>query len=100
MPKSWHRSPERLLFSPIWHSAVALCWAAPRRIRGPYTMIQIVTLLVAIGCLVCGLSPAPAVEPLKLLFLGDNGHHQPKARFDEVQPVLKARGIELTYSDK
>jgi uncharacterized protein len=38
--------------------------------------------------------------PAKLLFLGDNGHHQPKVRFDILAPVLKARGIELVYTDK
>src|SRR5437899_12032683 len=43
-----------------------------------------------------------AADPpsLKILFLGDNGHHQPKARFDQLAPVMKQRGIELTYSDK
>ncbi|HEX5104173.1 MAG TPA: PVC-type heme-binding CxxCH protein, partial [Pirellulaceae bacterium] len=41
-----------------------------------------------------------AAEPLELLFLGDNGHHQPAARFKELAPVLKERGIELTYTDK
>ncbi len=39
-------------------------------------------------------------EPLRILFLGDNGHHQPAARFRQLQPVLAARGIELTYSDR
>jgi putative membrane-bound dehydrogenase-like protein len=39
-------------------------------------------------------------EPLKLLFLGDRGHHQPVLRFKQLQPVLKERGIELTYSDQ
>jgi putative membrane-bound dehydrogenase-like protein len=45
---------------------------------------------------------APAAEPpkLKLLFLGDAGHHQPAARFRQLQPVFAARGIELTYTDK
>src|ERR1043166_9658941 len=43
---------------------------------------------------------AAAEPPLKLLFLGDNGHHQPAARFAQLQPVMKDRGIELTYSDK
>src|SRR4051812_44217704 len=43
---------------------------------------------------------AAAEPPLKLLFLGDNGHHQPAARFAQLQPLLKQRGIELTYSDK
>jgi type 1 glutamine amidotransferase len=41
-----------------------------------------------------------AAEPLKLIFLGDSGHHQPAARFAQLEPVLKERGIELTYSDK
>jgi type 1 glutamine amidotransferase len=34
---------------------------------------------------------------LKLLFLGDNGHHRPAERFRQLQPVLAARGIEITY---
>ena len=38
--------------------------------------------------------------PLKLLFLGDSGHHQPAARFRQLQPAMKERGIELTYTDK
>jgi putative membrane-bound dehydrogenase-like protein len=56
-----------------------------------------------ITTLVLGLSvvaTSSAAGPLKLLFLGDNGHHQPAARFKELQPVLKERGIELTYTDK
>ncbi|EMI54237.1 PVC-type heme-binding CxxCH protein [Rhodopirellula sallentina] len=35
---------------------------------------------------------------LKVLFLGDAGHHQPKARFDELHPLLSRRGIDLTYT--
>ena len=48
-----------------------------------------------------GMNSGSAAEskPLKLLYLGDNGHHQPRARFGQLQPVLKARGIELEYSD-
>ena len=38
-------------------------------------------------------------EPISVLFLGDNGHHNPRARFDEVDPVLRQRGIEMTYTD-
>ncbi len=49
---------------------------------------------------VAAYSYADVKSNLKLLFLGDNGHHQPKARFDQLQPVMKERGIELTYSDK
>jgi putative membrane-bound dehydrogenase-like protein len=44
---------------------------------------------------------APAAEPapLKLLFLGDNGHHRPARRFAELAPVMEKRKIELTYID-
>jgi putative membrane-bound dehydrogenase-like protein len=43
-----------------------------------------------------------AAEPpkLKVLFLGDNGHHQPRQRFGQLQPVLAKRGIELIYTDR
>lgn len=37
--------------------------------------------------------------PFSLLFLGDNGHHQPRQRFEQLSPVMKARGIDLTYTD-
>lgn len=43
-----------------------------------------------------GLTQAP---PLKLLFLGDNGHHRPAERFRQLQPVLSQRGIEIVYTD-
>jgi putative membrane-bound dehydrogenase-like protein len=37
---------------------------------------------------------------IKILFLGDNGHHQPQARFAQLAPLMKDRGIDLTYTDK
>lgn len=36
---------------------------------------------------------------LNLLFMGDNGHHQPSRRFQELAPALSQRGIELKYTD-
>jgi len=45
-----------------------------------------------------GLAEAP--KPLKILFLGDNGHHRPAERYRQLAPVLAARGIDLTYTDK
>ncbi len=39
-------------------------------------------------------------KPIKLLFLGDNGHHKPAERFRQLQPVLAKRGIDITYTDK
>jgi uncharacterized protein len=41
-----------------------------------------------------------AEPPVRVLFLGDNGHHQPAARFAQLEPVLAPRGIELVYTDK
>ncbi len=42
-----------------------------------------------------------AADPpkLKLLFLGDRGHHNPAARFKQFQPVMAARGIDVTYTE-
>jgi type 1 glutamine amidotransferase len=37
---------------------------------------------------------------IKLLFLGDHGHHRPALRFRQLQPVLTKRGIDLTYTDQ
>src|SRR5215471_19334878 len=53
-------------------------------------------LVVAFG------AAASAAEPpkLKVLFLGDNGHHKPAERFKQLLPVFAARNIELTYTDK
>ncbi|HZT82882.1 MAG TPA: PVC-type heme-binding CxxCH protein, partial [Gemmataceae bacterium] len=43
---------------------------------------------------------AESPRPLKLLFLGDDGHHRPAERFRQLQPVLAKRGIDLTYTDR
>jgi putative membrane-bound dehydrogenase-like protein len=59
--------------------------------------------IAALGFVVPTAATAPAAEPgrpLKVLFLGDNGHHQPPARFQQIKPVLAERSIELTYTDK
>lgn len=37
---------------------------------------------------------------LRLLFMGDNGHHRPESRFHELAPELARRGIELKYTDR
>jgi len=44
--------------------------------------------------------PMVAESPIRVLFLGDSGHHQPAQRFAQLLPVLAARGIELVYTDK
>lgn len=37
--------------------------------------------------------------PIRILFLGDNGHHKPVERFRQLQPVMAKRGVDLTYTD-
>ena len=47
-------------------------------------------------------SAALAAEPakLKVLFLGDKGHHKPADRFKQLEPPFAKRGIELVYTEK
>ncbi|HEV3142836.1 MAG TPA: PVC-type heme-binding CxxCH protein, partial [Gemmataceae bacterium] len=44
--------------------------------------------------------PAQSPPALKVLFLGDNGHHRPADRFRELQPAMAKRNIDITYTDK
>ncbi len=39
-------------------------------------------------------------QDLQLLFMGDNGHHQPARRFAELAPPLAERGVVLKYTDR
>ena len=36
---------------------------------------------------------------LNVLFLGDNGHHKPRQRYEMLRPAMQAVGIKLTYTD-
>ena len=57
--------------------------------------------LVFVALLAMASAVAVAAEPpVRVLFLGDNGHHQPAQRFAQLQPVLAPRGIELVYTDR
>src|SRR6266581_3009489 len=48
-------------------------------------------------------TPAAAAEegasPLRVLFLGDTGHHRPADRFKQLEPALRRHGIELDYTE-
>jgi putative membrane-bound dehydrogenase-like protein len=41
-----------------------------------------------------------AASPLKVLFLGDRGHHEPADRAAQITPVLAGRGIQVTYTER
>ena len=62
-----------------------------RRFLVPVVCVFVLTLR-------CSAEENPGV--IKILFLGDNGHHQPRQRFAQLQPVLAKRDIELTYTDQ
>lgn len=70
------------------------------RIRNLVDQAVIATFLMAMMLISAGRDAVAAdAGKLRLLYLGDNGHHQPRARFGQLQPVMKARGIELEYTD-
>ena len=57
-------------------------------------------LLVMAALVGGGLPPhVEETKPIRILFLGDDGHHLPAARFRDLQPVMAQRGIELTYTE-
>src|SRR4051812_21137417 len=60
--------------------------------------LRAVLALALIG--VCSFTLAAEPPRLRILFLGDNGHHRPAERFRLLAPVFKERGIDLTYTDK
>jgi putative membrane-bound dehydrogenase-like protein len=62
-------------------------------------ILRILTALVVVA-LAAGNAVAEEPKPLKILFLGDEGHHRPAERFRQLQPVLAKRGIDMTYTDK
>jgi type 1 glutamine amidotransferase len=46
-----------------------------------------------------GVSAVTAQAELKVLFLGDQGGHRPRERFDLVAPIFARRGIQLVYTE-
>jgi putative membrane-bound dehydrogenase-like protein len=63
-------------------------------------MIRCFSLALVAGLLSTAALPAAEPKPIRILFLGDNGHHKPSDRYRQVQPVLEKRGIDLQYTDK
>ena len=65
--------------------------------------MRLTTTLALAATFFCAVSTtASAAEQgrLKLLYLGDNGHHQPAVRFKQLQPALAKQKIDLVYSDE
>ena len=47
-----------------------------------------------------GTGPTSSRPALRVLFLGDRGHHRPADRAAQLKPVLASRGIDVTYTEK
>jgi len=60
-------------------------------------LLRVVSFVALLFC--SGALQAADAKPLQVLFLGDRGHHQPEARWKQLQGPLAARGIVLTYSE-
>src|SRR6266576_317645 len=63
-------------------------------------MIRHLICACLLNLLVSQVAFSEASKPIKLLFLGDTGHHRPAERFRQLQPILAKRGIDITYTDK
>ncbi|MFO0907555.1 MAG: PVC-type heme-binding CxxCH protein [Isosphaeraceae bacterium] len=59
----------------------------------------LVSVMVACSSSSWGAS-AESPEPLRVLFLGDRGHHRPADRAAQFIPVMHDRGIEVTYTER
>ncbi|MGN6544413.1 MAG: PVC-type heme-binding CxxCH protein, partial [Aureliella sp.] len=59
--------------------------------------LAIVSLAAVLGF--SSSSRAADEKPLKLLFLGDQGHHRPADRAAQLIPVMAERGIQIRYTE-
>ncbi len=59
----------------------------------------VLTLATGIGLAQGEFARGAEPAPIKILFLGDNGHHRPAERAAQLVPVLGQRGIDLRYTD-
>jgi putative membrane-bound dehydrogenase-like protein len=63
-------------------------------------MVRCGLLAILLGACAAAALPAEQPRTIKILFLGDEGHHRPAERFRQLQPVLARRGIDLVYTDR
>src|SRR5690606_38693901 len=61
-----------------------------------------IALGICIGLLTARPAPAQSTTPdkLQVLFLGDDGHHQPAARVRQILPFMAGQGIDIFYTER
>jgi type 1 glutamine amidotransferase len=62
--------------------------------------VRLPSLLFVLVSLIVSSATYAQAKDLKVLFLGDHGHHRPRERFVQLEPVLAERGVKLVYTDK
>jgi putative membrane-bound dehydrogenase-like protein len=75
------------------------CAAAIVRVGRLALVSAIALMAMAASTPVASVAQAPAGGRIKVLFLGDDGHHQPNPRAKSILPVLAERGIDMFYTD-
>src|SRR6266542_2230996 len=73
----------------------------------PHSRMKMDSSFISVGaallcaCFSNGLPAAAAAEAagLRVLFLGDTGHHKPADRFKQLEPALRRHRIELDYTE-
>jgi len=61
--------------------------------------LKLLSLIVAFLGSTWTLPFARCADPIKLVFLGDQGHHRPADFAGRIAPVLRARGIDIEYTE-
>ena len=56
-------------------------------------------MLLAIALAPAAFAAEKGSDTIRVLFLGDRGHHKPADRFAQLQPVLAKSNIEMTYTE-
>lgn len=70
----------------------------PKRLRIVTHLVA--CLFVLMGSVTSLMGSVASAAELKLMFIGDNGAHQPARRFQELAPALAKRGVEMKYTDR
>ncbi len=65
-----------------------------------FTRLKIIMVLVATLLSCMSFANTADLLDVKVLFLGDNGHHTPSERAAELIPAMADRGISITYTDR
>lgn len=72
-----------------------------RAVRLEQAAMVLLALMGVAGAAAAQARPATSAttDRMRVLFLGDNGHHRPTQRAKEILPVLAASGIDLFYTE-